>query len=176
MQLCDGKKVLTFCEVPLFCGGLDVGQEVFTAGKGAGRKVEAGLHFGRGAVVFLADLVGGSFFFVDPLELFFQDFLVFAFWDIVFQELPELVQAGVCGGVHFSGTGIHFLLGRDSGKLRVEIIISCFAIIVEAPGFFGGCGAFVGIDAELFCFIDDDGKRELSVIIVGYGNPAVYFS
>ena len=47
MQLCDGKKVLTFCEVPLFCGGLDVGQEVFTAGKGAGSEVEAGLHFGR---------------------------------------------------------------------------------------------------------------------------------
>ena len=162
--------------MPLFGSGLDVGQEVFAAGKGAGSEVEAGLHFGRGAVVFLADLVGGSFFFIDPLELFFQDFLIFVFWNVVFQKLPELVQAGVCGGVHFSGTGIHFLLGRGSGKLRVEIIISCFAIIVEAPGLFGRRGSLVGIDAEFFCFIDDDGKRELSVVIVGYGDPAVYFS
>ena len=75
----------------LFCGVLDVGQEIFAAGEGAGSEVEAGLGIGGGAIVFLTDLVGCGFFFIDPLELLFQDFLIFVFGDVVFQECPELV-------------------------------------------------------------------------------------
>ena len=70
---------------------LDVGQEIVAAGQGVGSEVEAGLSVGGGAIVFLTDFVGCGFFFVDPLELFFQDFLVFVFGDVVFQECPELV-------------------------------------------------------------------------------------
>ena len=155
---------------------LDVGQENLATIQGAGGEVEAGVELGGGAVIFFEDFGGCGFFVVDPLELFFQDLLVFVFGNVIFQEFPELVQAGVGGGVHLISKFVHFLLSAGCLELEVEIVVGGFAGVVESFGFFCGSSAVVRVDTESFCLVDDDGDGEFCVIVVGHGYPTVYFS
>ena len=111
---------------------LDVGQENLATIQGAGGEVEAGVELGGGAVIFFEDFGGCGFFVVDPLELFFQDLLVFVFGNVIFQEFPELVQAGVGGGVHLISKFVHFLLSAGCLELEVEIVVGGFAGVIAA--------------------------------------------
>ena len=68
---------------------LDVGQENLATIQGAGGEVEAGVELGGGAVIFFEDFGGCGFFVVDPLELFFQDLLVFVFGNVIFRSFQS---------------------------------------------------------------------------------------